>query len=353
LIKTLFFFYTCSLQKNKLYFRTKEEAMKKDNDLITGAVTQLNENFNIKAKYLSKKDVLQIVFAKHTLELTPIIEKNITATVIADYPLLAPKDRILVTQYATPNTAEMFKSKNIQFMDLAGNIYINRPPLLIYVQGKKPTFDIKPTKPIRLFKTAGVKVIFTLLSKPGIESETYRTIAREANVSLNAVARVLQDLKTTLFLIEKGKWGRQIMRKEELFRKWIDAYQQQLQPKLLINSYYCDDIRKMQKEPIAQFEALWGSEPAAAITTKYLHPGILTLYTDKINPHILLRNRLKKKQHGNVVFMKKFWNFEDEWTKQGLVPPLLTYADMIITHEDRNIETAEILYEQAIAQLIY
>ncbi|HEV8369477.1 MAG TPA: type IV toxin-antitoxin system AbiEi family antitoxin [Pyrinomonadaceae bacterium] len=33
-------------------------------------------------------------------------------------------------------------------------------------------------------------------------------------------------------------------------------------------------------------------------------------------------------------------------------PPLLVYADLLNTADDRNLETAEIIYEQSIARLI-
>ncbi len=36
----------------------------------------------------------------------------------------------------------------------------------------------------------------------------------------------------------------------------------------------------------------------------------------------------------------------------GLAPPLLTYADLLMTADDRNLETAELIYDQYIARLV-
>jgi len=326
--------------------------MTKKSNIVIDAIKTLEEKTRFKAKYNAKTGLIQLLRGKQKYELTPIIKQQITTTALTEILKEVDNNQIVVTQYIAPKTALRLKEKNIQFIDTAGNAHINKDMLFIFMLGQKPAFDNKPEKPTRLFRPAGVKTLFTLLSNPRIENKPLRLIAKDAHVALDTVAGIIRDMKEMGYLIKKGRCGRQVIQKEDLLRRWIDAYQEQLQPKLLLSSYQCDDITKMQKIDVRQFDALWGSEPAAAITTKYLKPGVLTLYTDKINPHLLFNHRLKKQKHGNVIFMKKFWNFENEWTKQGIVPPILTYADLLITQSDRNRETAEILYDETIVKRI-
>lgn len=76
-------------------------------------------------------------------------------------PTLPGHDRILVTEYATPPMADLMKEIGLLFMDTAGNAYINKPPLYIFIKGNKRPENLKPAPIKRLFKPAGLKVVFT------------------------------------------------------------------------------------------------------------------------------------------------------------------------------------------------
>jgi hypothetical protein len=56
---------------------------------------------------------------------------------------------------------------------------------------------------------------------------------------------------------------------------------------------------------------------------------------------------------GRILYIprEKFWRFEAP-EYPDLVPPLLIYADLLATADDRNIETARKLYDERLAELI-
>jgi hypothetical protein len=62
---------------------------------------------------------------------------------------------------------------------------------------------------------------------------------------------------------------------------------------------------------------------------------------------------LQRNPNGDIELLRRFWKF-DQWEKKDLhtAPPLLIYADLVSTADDRNLETAEIIYEHYIARLI-
>jgi len=62
---------------------------------------------------------------------------------------------------------------------------------------------------------------------------------------------------------------------------------------------------------------------------------------------------LQRDPNGDIELLSRFWKF-DQWEKKALhtAPPLLVYADLVSTAADRNLETAEIIYEQHIARLV-
>ncbi|MBI1912819.1 MAG: hypothetical protein HYS21_12570 [Deltaproteobacteria bacterium] len=72
--------------------------------------------------------------------------------------------------------AEQLKKNGVEFLDAAGNAFINRPPLFIHIKGNRLPEHLKPATPRRTFRQAGLKVIYAFLCNPGLENQTYRQI---------------------------------------------------------------------------------------------------------------------------------------------------------------------------------
>jgi len=144
---------------------------------------------------------------------------------------------ILITRYVTREIAEELKNRKIQFLDTAGNAYINIPPAFVYVRGNRIKRDMMKPRPQRLFRTAGLKVLFVLLNKPNLLNETYRTIADAGDTALGTVAYVFMDLKELGYLQEIGENRKKLMRKEELINKWIENYNEILRPRIIRGRY--------------------------------------------------------------------------------------------------------------------
>lgn len=115
----------------------------------------------------------------------------------------------------------------------------------------------------------------------------------------------------------------------------------------------------------------WGGEPAAAIMTDYLRPGVLTIYTERLPAKFIHEHRLTKVPNDNrgrleatVEVRKPFWGtaLQQHYDELGLpntlgqpkrnVPPVLVYADLLATGDARCIETAEGLYDKTIAPIL-
>ena len=95
-----------------------------------------------------------------------------------------PEKTLIITEYATPHTADMLKKANMPFLDAAGNAYFNEPPVYVFIKGNKPQRKLKTEQPKRLFKPSGLRVIFALLNDPKMLNRPYRDIAKEAGVAL-------------------------------------------------------------------------------------------------------------------------------------------------------------------------
>jgi hypothetical protein len=261
---------------------------------------------------------------------------------------------ILVTKYVTPQIAELLKETGTFFLDAAGNAYLNEPPLHVFIKGNKPD-ELKTKKaPIRAFRPTGLQVVFALLCNPGLERAQYREIARGSDVALGTVGWVMRDLRQTGNLIEMGKRGRRLVKKEDLLKRWVTAYPEQLKPKKLLGTFKTANADGWMEAELPGSETYWGGEIAAAKLTQYLKPQKATIYTSEPKALLewLIRNRIKKDPDGDIEIIRKFWRFDPDPDFPKLTHPILIYADLLATADPRNIETAKIIYDNSIARLI-
>ena len=263
-----------------------------------------------------------------------------------NYPLL------LVTKYVNAQMAEQFRLDGIEFIDTAGNAFINQPPIYIFVKGIRPPEDVRKAPLKRAFKPAGLRIIYAFLCNPGLENKTYREIAAVTDVALGTVDWIMKELKDLGFLLDMGKRRNKLIQREDLLQRWVTAYPEQLRPKLILGRYR-GEYGWWQQKKLDPLTAQWGGEIAAERLTQYLKPEIITIYTtpQQLN-QLLLGNKLRKDPEGDVEILERFWKPVEMWQYEDLVHPILVYADLLATGNQRNIETAKIIYEQHIIRLI-
>lgn len=341
-----------------------EKRVRTEQEIIRQALEIFQRNTRLAAQALPPKAeagfvpdvVIGVTSGGKTWRFPAIVKPNINpATIGAAIGRLAPvlAKGLLLTRYVTPNMAEELREKGVQFLDTAGNAYLNAPPLFVFVKGHRPIEAVATVKTKRAFQASGLQVLFALLLRPALAIAPYRKIAKEADVALGTVGWVLRDLRELGYLAEMGKRGRRLIRKAELLERWVTAYPDQLRPKLVIGRFKAvtPDWHK-EAGDITRFGAFWGGEPAAARMTGLLKPQAATVYIREDANAFILHNKLRKDPQGEIEILKVFWdaNMQKEYEDQA--PPLLVYADLLATADPRNIEIAKVLYEQKIAGLV-
>ena len=265
-------------------------AKEREMEILQGAINAFKENVNLnleieivaqdvavtlddedKLRYRTRADcLLNFVFEQTQIHFYAEIKTNITQGEIA-LKRMFPKGQdqfLLVTKYVPGQQADRLKKNNIQFIDMAGNVFINQLPLYIFVKGNRLPEGLKPVPVKRAFKPTGLKLIFAFLCNPGLENRPYREIAKKANVALGTVGWVMRDLKELEYLINRVKKGKQLIGKEDLLKRWIIDYAEQLKPKLLLGRFRgTPDWWK--NITLDADKAQWGGEVAAAKLNQY------------------------------------------------------------------------------------
>jgi hypothetical protein len=267
-------------------------------------------------------------------------------------PMNRKEKTLIITEYVTPPIADMMKDLNIFFMDTAGNAYVNEPLLFVFIKGNKPQLPLKREGQKRLFKPSGLRVVFALLNNPEMINKPYRYIAKTADVALGTIGWLISDLKNMGYCIEVSKRNRKLINLESLFKRWVEAYPEQLRPKLIKERFETADYNWWKDVNIKEYGAYWGGEVATAQLTGYLKPAKVTIYTNQPFGKLVLKNKLRKTEKGNIEILTPFWNFRCEIENQDIVPPILIYADLMATGDDRSIEAAGIIYEKYIDKYI-
>jgi hypothetical protein len=251
---------------------------------------------------------------------------------------------ILVAHFVNPNQGKELRALNIAYLDTAGNCFINEPDLHVVVTGKK--LGVRPAEPGRgVYRLAELRVLFALLCVKGLEQQTHVEIKQKTGVALGTINRLLKTLKQEGFLVKLQKQRRQIVRKKELIDHWVGAYPHGLRQKLVLGRYAAPATPLWETLDPARFHAQWGGEVAAMFMTQYLKPQLITLYAENLPRDLILQHGLRQQAQGNIEVLKRFWRFEGA-EKTNMVPPLLVYADLLATQEERDAEAARMIYDQ-------
>lgn len=251
-------------------------------------------------------------------------------------------ENLLVAQYIPKPLKQELKNINYNYLDAAGNCFIQTPELFIYINDQQVTETRLPVEG-KLWKTAGLKFLFAILMQPELLNYPYRRIADEAGIALGNVGGLLEELKKEGYLLDGGKnKGLFIGHKERLISRWAEAFRATLRPKLLAGNFRFinkDQVNHWDQLETNQFK--WGGENAGALLTNFLQPEKFTIYTREPRAILMKKLHLVPDPNGNIEILEQFWKDKEPGENAHTVPAILAYAELITSFDSRNQETAE------------
>lgn len=265
------------------------------------------------------------------------------------HQLRARANPLLVADHVTPPLADALRTEGIEFIDAAGNAFLNRPPLLVFVKGQRPTDQQPILERRRAFQPTGLQVLFALLARPELAARPYREIAVNAGVAHGTVGWVMAELPALGYVADVGG-RRRLINGERLLGQWTEAYARTLRPRLLLGRFRGELEGLDERAATRKEDLLLGGELAAARMTRHLRPGTATFYAQAIDPKVVLGLVLRADTEGNVDFRRRFWAFPGEQPR--LAPTLLVYADLLAIGDARCLETAQLLRGPLLDRLI-
>lgn len=343
----------------------------KDKDMLDQAIDALRQTTGLQIKVtkyealniqadaiiqveINKKNYDFVVDVKHVDRFTTIAQVKYQLEAFNLAPLLiAPK----LTDAAANNCKEL----GLNFIDLAGNAYINEPAFFILIKGQKANQHnqhnhLKGTKTLT---PTNLRMVFTLLCNPEMLNAPYREIAKVAGIALGAVGWGFNDLAARALTLGDGKKNNRVLiQHEKLIQEWVTNYPIKLRPKLNPKRFKANNQYWWKNLDVKKYHAQWGGEVAADKLTNYLKPKFYTLYLHgkelkkNINK-LIVENRLVPDPNGDIEVLETFWSFDEADFLPETVPTLLVYADLIASNDPRNLETAKMIYDRLIQHANY
>ncbi|MCD4683526.1 MAG: hypothetical protein K8R86_09615 [Bacteroidales bacterium] len=332
-----------------------------ENKILKPAIESFKKNFGFQIKieelqhrndHLRIDVVLKMKIQQMKLKFSVEIKPTVNSSVIG-FMLHHKNDfshaQLLISNYINPVMAEKLKDNDINFIDTAGNAYINAQPVYIFVKGNKVRKLQADSSKGKAFTQSGLKMIFALLCDKNLLNRPHREIAKTSRIALGSVGRVIDNLKKLGFVIDMGAQGKKLTNINMLFDRWCIGYAEKLKPKLLLGKFEGpDDFWKHCRLDPEQGQ--WGGEVAAFKLTNYLKPQDVIIYAREHKLRdIVLQNKLKKTDMGNIEIFKKFWTINGTQDKP-IAHPFIIYADLLEINNPRTIETARVIYDENIVR---
>lgn len=280
---------------------------------------------------------------------------------------------LLITRNLSNLVVDQLLARNLEFIDVEGNVYLNCPGIYLLVRHQSLKKSSKKHSNQSLALTpAALQVIYGLLRLPVsmFDEGKIDWISEVSGVTPRTVFHTLEKLKKLDYI--RGRDNRyKIIDYVKLFERWELGYHEILRSKLLIGTFSSSshndfsEISPKIKEYADRYGYLIGGELAASMITQYLRPISATLHMNpKINYlEIAVKLKLKPDPGGNIAFFQNLgmncgmncgMNFgidndpEDKFTQFALkvVHPLLIHAELVCTGNSRLKETAQIIYDR-------
>lgn len=294
--------------------------------------------------------IIKIKIASQEVWLKAEIKSKIVPAQIPKLLSLRSKvdDLIVIANYITPKAKEILKENQISYADTAGNMFINKGLIYIYVDGNAPQFKELESKS-RAFTPAGLKVVFQFITNPEYLNHPYRFIAERATVTIRTVGKTIEGLLNENLIVKVNKNEYQYLDREKLFQRWVTEYNYSLKAKLEKRTFRWlnknQDWSKM-KLPVG---TCWGGAAAAGLMTNHLIADNWKIYTELEFTDLMRELKLIPDKNGEVEIIETFWkepkNKISHLCKNNIIHPILVYADLMDSTNARYLETAKKIYE--------
>ena len=258
---------------------------------------------------------------------------------------LGPEARgwILLAPHIGRPIGELLREAGLNYMDASGNCFVALgADYIATVEGRRAAKTSGP----RGSRAAGARVLFALLAEESLLSASLRAIGEAADVSHQAALDAVGRLQAAGEIRREGRrraWlpgGRR-----SAFTRWLGAYDTALRPWLDLGRYRTPEpspeaTEALLAQPMAS-GSCWLGGLAAGYRLVEHHRGHGTVAHIRGSVSAFTQEiRALRDPDGQLTLLRVPCELATNGAVEGTIHPLLVYAEMVQTRDERALEAA-------------
>lgn len=261
---------------------------------------------------------------------------------------------LLVSEHVSTECADLLRARGIQFVDAAGNAYLDMPGYLVVVTGRRPLAPVAAQKDG--VGAAALQVAFVLLLDPSAAALSVRAMGDRAGVSHGAAATALNTFERRGWTRNLGTDGHRLVDPEGLLSAWLSGFADRLGPKLVLGRAAAPGAATPEAwgrsvvDRLSPDVGLLGGEVAATIAGLPLHGATGSVYVRAWDAATMKRLRLAPTADGAITIRSAFAAHLEDPSDPRLADPLLVLAEVASIPDERLDYTRAMLRERVSAR---
>jgi hypothetical protein len=262
---------------------------------------------------------------------------------------------ILFAPYIAGPLGGKFREAGLNYLDLQGNCFLRiGDRYVVHVEGRKERRA--PRRP-RGVRAPGVKALFALLAQKDLLERPLRDVARAAGTNHQTALEAVHRLAQAGAVVQAGRRRGWLPRgRRAAFELWVADYGAVLRPALYLGRYRTphptpEDLDRALTGSVGTGAGCWYGGTAAGHRVLPHYRGAHTTLHVQGERDVLLRTlRALPDPQGPLVLFGLPGPLATDGVTPDTVHPLLVYAEMLQTDDDRAAEAAELVKKQALPE---
>lgn len=258
---------------------------------------------------------------------------------------------LLLASYVSRSLGAHLRASQLDFVDASGNCHLDAADrYFASVEGRKVTAERPPSLRVR---SGGMQVLFVLAADPALVALPVRELARLAGTGKSATAAVIARLIDEGLIVETAT-GRRVVRSQDLVERWISTYpdlrRRWVQGRYRAHESDPEALERKVADAMPATSWAWGGTAASVRMLGHYRGAETILHVNEPVPDLPRQLRAIPDRAGPLTILITPPPLAFAGAQAHVVHPLLVYAELLVSTDERARNTATRLRERYLGE---